>query len=157
MKCLCCKLHLVVIPSSYLHRIPLMHQAVICQLSSRPSEKPKSQKIIISNHTHFRTAASSILSHTNLVFLLLHNLQLPLAMPRKSLLPILPKPHQLLNIKIMDPIHILRIRVLTLQNFNGSADDDVDGAAVRHHADVVVEDAAGVEEGDLREEKNHNQ
>ena len=50
----------------------------------------------------------------------------------------------------MHLIHIRGIRLLALHDLDRAADDDVDGAAVGHEADVVVEDATCVEEGDLR-------
>lgn len=49
----------------------------------------------------------------------------------------------------MDLVHVRRIRHLLLHDLDGFADDDVQRAPVGQEADVVVEDAAGVEEGDL--------
>lgn len=79
---------------------------------------------------------------------LLHNLQLAAPPPRKSILPLLPKPEQLLDIRGVHLVHIRRVGRLALQHGDGPPDDDVQGPAVGHHADIVVEDTAGVEERD---------
>ena len=72
---------------------------------------------------------------------LLNNLQLPQPSPRKSVLPLLPQPQQLLGVLGVDAVDVRGVRVLVLHDLDGPADDDVDGAAVGHEAYVVIEDA----------------
>lgn len=66
---------------------------------------------------------------------------------------LIPKPQQLLDILLVHLVHILGVGMLILDDADGLADDDVDGPAIRHHADIVVEDAARVEDGNS---KAHN-
>jgi hypothetical protein len=66
----------------------------------------------------------------------------------KSILVLVPNAHQLIYILAMYLIDVIVVWVFVLNNPNWSAHNNVDGTAVRHHADIVVEDTAGMEDGD---------
>lgn len=76
----------------------------------------------------------------------LDNLQLGLPVLCKVVLPLVPQPKQLLHVLLMHLIHIRRVRLRLLLHPDRPADDNVERTAVRQQADVVVEDAARVEQ-----------
>ena len=61
---------------------------------------------------------------------------------------LVPQTKQLVNVFPVHLVHIGLVRVFDLLNLDGTADDNVHGPSVGHQADVVVEDAACVEDGD---------
>jgi len=71
---------------------------------------------------------------------LFDNLQLALTVSCKGILPVLPYAQQLIHILLVHFIHIRRVGRLVLYNWDRPADDEIDRAAVRHHADIVIED-----------------
>lgn len=89
-----------------------------------------------------------VTSKTQLL-LLLDNLKLTLPMPGKRVFPIFPDPDQFIDILLVNLVDVRRIWGFGLHDANGSSDHNVNGSSVRHHADIVVEHAASVEERDL--------
>lgn len=78
------------------------------------------------------------------VFPLLNNLHLTDPRPGKSVFPLVPDAKQFFGVLLMETLDVSRIGVLVLLDGDGVANDDVDGTAVGHQADVVIEDACGV-------------
>lgn len=70
----------------------------------------------------------------------LDNFQLADSRPRKSVFPLVPDAEQLLGVLCVNLVDVRGVGVLALFDEDWVADDDVDGAAVGHEADVVVED-----------------
>jgi len=72
---------------------------------------------------------------------LFDDFQLADARPRESVFPLVPDAEQLLGVLCVDFVDVRGIGILVLLNENRVADDDVDGSAVGHEADVIVEDS----------------
>lgn len=70
----------------------------------------------------------------------LDDFQLADSRPCESVFPLVPDAEQLLGVLRVDLIDVSRVGVLVLFDENWVADDDVDWSAVRHEADVVIED-----------------
>ena len=73
----------------------------------------------------------------------LDDFQLADSRPCESVFPLVPDAEQLLGVLCVNLIDVRRVGVLVLFDENWVADDDVDGTAVGHEADVVVEDTCG--------------
>lgn len=79
---------------------------------------------------------------------LLHQLHLSLATRGKLIFMRVPETLELAHILVMNAGDVFGGRIGALDDHDGAADDNVEGTAVGQEADVVVEDAAGVEERD---------
>ena len=69
---------------------------------------------------------------------LLNNLQLPLPMPTKLILPLIPHPRQLLNIPPMNLIHVSLIRLPFLAHHNRPPHHNIQRPPIRHHAHIII-------------------
>lgn len=100
-----------------------------------------------------KSRKAPVVTTTNKIQLLslLDDLKLPLPVSRKSVFPVFPDPDQLIDILLVNLVNVSWIWGLGLHDANGPSDHDVNGASVGHHADIVVEDAASVEEGHLKD------
>ena len=63
---------------------------------------------------------------------LLHDLELSLPVSSESVFPIVPDPHKLVDILLMDLIDIGWVRILSLLDTDRLADDNVHRTSVRH-------------------------
>lgn len=77
---------------------------------------------------------------------LFNDLELLSPLLGKLVFVVVPYSQQLIDILFVHPLHIVFLWVLLLNNTNRPSNDNVQWASVRHHADVVVEDAAGMEQ-----------
>jgi hypothetical protein len=73
----------------------------------------------------------------------LDDFQLADSRPCESVFPLVPDAKQLLGVLRVNLVDVRRVRVLVLFDEDWMADDDVDGSAIGHEADVVVEDTCG--------------
>lgn len=77
--------------------------------------------------------------------LLLDNLEITIAVLGENVLPLVPNALELVDVLRMDLIHILGVRTLLFAHHDRSASDDVERTSVRHHTNIVVENATSVE------------
>lgn len=71
---------------------------------------------------------------------LLHDLELSLPMSGERIFPIVPDPHKLIDILLMDLIDIGWVGILRLLDADRLADDNVHRTSVRHKSNIVVKD-----------------
>lgn len=77
---------------------------------------------------------------------LLDNLKLASPVSGENVLPLLPDALQLRDIRGVDFVHVRLLGLRVLHDFDGFPHDDVEWAPIGHYSNVVIENAAGVEE-----------
>lgn len=63
---------------------------------------------------------------------------------------LLPQAEQLVDVLLVHFVHIFVVGVLVLCHSDGPANNNVHGSAVRHHANIVVEDASCMKDGNRK-------